>query len=258
MIRLRGVRVHAPPSGPRPGRTLLDVPELNIHKNEYICVVGPNGAGKTRLVLALAGLGAPQEGTITFEESDISSPSVGLVFQQPDDQIVGSTVERDLAFALENLALPPDEIRRRVDAALDAHDLRPRARRPPHLLSEGEKQRLALASALVLRPRLLLLDEPTSRLDPPGRRDFHTRLDRIRAESGGTVLLVTHRSEEILRAERILGLREGRLVFDGSPAELIRSEEGDRLGIRWRAAFRVRMKLGFVLLVTRLSECKSE
>jgi len=166
-----------------------------------------------------------------------------LVFQSPDDQIVGSTVERDLAFGLENRGVPPEEIRRRVGEALDWSGLAPVARRPPHLLSEGEKQRLCLTAVLILRPAVLLLDEPTGRLDPPGRHRFLDAVHRARGATGASVVQVTHRSEELLRADRILGMERGRIAFDGSPAELVGSERADRLGIVWSGLHRLRREL---------------
>jgi energy-coupling factor transporter ATP-binding protein EcfA2 len=148
MIRLQGVTVSA--TGPAgEGRPLLDCADLSIRSGEYLGVTGPNGAGKSLLLRVLAGLQAPSSGTVLCVKADIR---VALVFQSPDDQIVGSTVERDLAFGLENHGVPSPEIRRRVDEALEWSGLAPMARQPPHLLSEGEKQRLALASALILRP----------------------------------------------------------------------------------------------------------
>lgn len=239
MISARGVALHAPAGpGGRPA-PLLDGIDLDIRKSEYVVLVGANGAGKSLLLQVLAGLRSPSEGEITFVSTNVS---VGIVFQSPDDQIVGSTVERDVAFGLENRGLPSPEIRRRVDDALEESGLAPLAGRPPHLLSEGEKQRLALASALVLEPDLLLLDEPTSRLDPPGRRAFQDRAARAHAR-GAAVVHVTHRSEEILPAGRVVGLDAGRVVFDGTPAELLRSPVSDRLGILWSGLHRLRREL---------------
>jgi energy-coupling factor transport system ATP-binding protein len=156
---------------------------------------------------------------------------VGVVFQSPDDQIVGSTVERDIAFGLENLAVPTPEIRRRVDEALRAADLAALARRAPHLLSDGEKQRVSLTSVLVLEPQLLLLDEPTSRLDPAGTRLFLERIREVRARTRATVVHVTHRAEEIAGADRVVGLSGGRVVFDDSPAQLFAGGFAASLGV---------------------------
>jgi energy-coupling factor transporter ATP-binding protein EcfA2 len=152
-------------------------------------------------------------------------------------------VERDLAFGLENLAVPAEEMRERVDAMLERIGLGDRRKDPPHLLSEGEKQRLALGAALVLEPAVLLLDEPTSRLDALGRRRFLQEVRRARAESGTAIVLVTHRSEEALPADRVVGLTGGRVVFDDTPAALLRTSLADALGIRWSELHRFRREL---------------
>ena len=144
-IRIRDLELipKRPDRASRP--RILRIPALNIHHNEYVGITGPNGAGKSQLLLAIAGLRAVPAGAIGFDKTNITTPSLGIVFQAPDDQIVGSTVERDLAFGLENRAVPTPEIRRLVEGALDWSGLGPMASRPPHLLSDGEKQRLALA-----------------------------------------------------------------------------------------------------------------
>lgn len=232
MIRIRGLRLD-PPAGRGPeAAPLLEIPELHIRSGEYISVVGPNGAGKSLFLHALAGLRRPAAGSVSFALTNLSR-TCGLLFQNPEDQLVGSTVERDVAFGLENLAVPTPEIRRRVDEALAVAGLESLARRPPHLLSEGEKQRVALASTLALEPPVLLLDEPAARLDPPGRRALRERLRAERARGERTVLQVSHRAEEVMEADRILGFASGRLVFDGTPSELQRSAEADKFGILW-------------------------
>lgn len=238
MIRLEAVELIAPGGG----RALVAGVSLEIQENEYVSLVGPNGAGKSLLLQLLAGLRVPTSGDVIFVNPHVSERRA-IVFQSPDDQLVGSTVERDLAFGLENRGLPSPEIRRRVDEALEWSGLGEAARRPPHLLSEGEKQRLALASALLLRPALLLLDEPTSRLDPPTRRRFLDEVHGFRERSGAAVVHVTHRSEEILPADRVVGMRDGAIVFEGSPAGLLASADSDRLGIVWSDLHRLRREL---------------
>jgi energy-coupling factor transport system ATP-binding protein len=238
MIRLEDVRLLAPGRG----AALLDGVDLSIRSSESVAVAGPNGAGKSLLLQTIAGLRPPSSGRVTFDESD-GPPAIALVFQSPDDQIVGSTVERDLAFGLENAGLPPAEIRRRVDEALAWSRLGPLARQPPHLLSEGEKQRLALTSALILRPSLLLLDEPTARLDPAGRRLFLDAVRRVRDAAGTAVVHVTHRSADVLAADRVVGMARGRVAFDGTPAELLASGPADALGIVWSGLHRLRRAL---------------
>lgn len=227
-VTLRDVRLRAPAAGSAPaqatrpataptaGRTeLLAGISLDIRPGEWIALIGPNGAGKSLLMQAIAGLREVTSGRI---ERDGPAP-VGLVFQRPDDQIVGSTVERDLAFGLENACVEPSEIRRRVDEALAWARLESARQRPPHLLSEGEKQRLALASALIRRPGLLLLDEPTSRLDPTARAHFLDSVARDRSERGTTIVQSTHHQRDLHHVDRVVALAEGRVVFDGPPSE---------------------------------------
>ena len=247
MIRLQGVTLDAPArSGGSPAGSprLLDTISLSIRSHEYIALVGPNGSGKSLLLHVIAGLRAPSSGEITFDETNTEErPRIGLVLQSPDEQIVGGTVERDLAFGLENEGMDPGEIRRRVDVALASAELVREARRPPHLLSDGEKQRLALASALILEPDLLLLDEPTSCLDPLSRLRFREQIQG-RGAPRRSVVHVTHRSEEIVVADRVVGLRAGRMVFDGTPAELVTDAEADGLGILWSPLHSFRRAVG--------------
>lgn len=227
MIRIRDLTWMA--SGGAAGPK-LDIPLLDIRQSEYVGITGPNGAGKSLLLQMIGGLRVPTTGSVAFGEANgTAAPRPGFLFQNPSDQLLGSTVERDLAFGLENAAVPPAEIRRRVDQALERHGLDALARRPPHLLSEGEKQRVAFAGVLILEPEVLLADEPTARLDAADRADFLGRL-REAHRAGATVLHVTHRPEELAAASRVIGLREGRVVFDGPPADLP-AEDAERLGV---------------------------
>jgi energy-coupling factor transport system ATP-binding protein len=233
VIRLEKVTLLRPSSAaaaaPQGARTaLLDAIDLEIRAGEQLAIVGANGAGKSLLLQVIAGLRRPSSGHVRRDPDDLRT---ALVFQTPDDQIVGSTVERDLAFGLENRAVPAPEMRCLVDAMLDRIGLADRRRDAPHLLSEGEKQRLALGAALLMEPAVLLLDEPTSRLDAEGRRRFLEEVRRAREETNAAVVHVTHRSEEAMTADRVVGLRAGRVVFDGTPAEFLSAEED--LGVRW-------------------------
>jgi energy-coupling factor transport system ATP-binding protein len=171
-IALEGVLVNVGDhSAPHP---VLQVPKFHIASGEYVCVVGPNGAGKSMLIQVLAGIRSPGPGKV--ELAGGSGPGIaGLVLQHPEDQIVGSTVEKDLAFGLECTQEPPAIIREKVKEGLAWSGLHDQATRSPHLLSDGEKQLLALSSALIHRPPILLFDEPTSRLDPAARAAFHHR-----------------------------------------------------------------------------------
>ncbi|HEY3318612.1 MAG TPA: ATP-binding cassette domain-containing protein [Coriobacteriia bacterium] len=198
---------------------------LSLAPGELVAVVGANGSGKSTLALLCDGLLLPERGTVSVDGVDTRDETrvfevrsrVGLVLQDPDDQIVGTVVEEDTAFGPENLGVPRQELRRRVDDALSAVGLSGLERREPHLLSEGQKQRLAIAGALAMRPGYLVLDEPTAMLDPRGRADVAAILARLAAEGTG-VLHVTHRLADAVAASRVVALSEGTVAYDG-PAE---------------------------------------
>ncbi len=202
---------------------------LSVAPGESIGVLGANGSGKSTLARLANGLLLPQTGRVTVEGIDTSDPArvrdvrttVGMVFQRPDDQIVATSVEDDVAFGPENLGLPRDQIRERVDDAIAAVGLTGLERREPHLLSGGQKQRLAIAGALAMRPRYLVFDEPTSMLDPHGRREVRDVIARLTREGRG-VLLVTHDLLEAAACRRVVVLRAGRVAFGGESATLVR------------------------------------
>lgn len=201
---------------------------LCVGPSEYVAVLGANGSGKSTLVRMINGILVPTEGTVTVEDLDVSDETsiravrerVAVVFQNPDDQIVATSVEDDVAFGPENLGLSREDIRERVASALSAVGLTGLERREPHLLSGGQKQRLAIAGALAMNPRYLVLDEPTSMLDPMGRSEVLAVLSGVVA-SGRAVVHVTHDLSEALRASRALVMHEGRVVFDGAPGALL-------------------------------------
>ncbi|MBA2713508.1 MAG: ATP-binding cassette domain-containing protein, partial [Rubrobacteraceae bacterium] len=191
---------------------------------EYVGVVGPNGGGKSTLVRLLNGLLRPDSGRAHVSGHDPATEPfevrrhLGVLFQNPDNGLVAPFVEDDVAFGLENLGVPRQEMRERVTAAIRAVGLEGYERREPHTLSGGEKQRVALAGLLAVEPEILVLDEPTSMLDATGRREVLGRLGALRAEK--TVLHVTHHLEELMNADRILVLNGGELVADESPHRL--------------------------------------
>lgn len=199
---------------------------LEVRKGEFLAVVGPNGSGKSTLARYFNALLTPAAGTVLVDGLDTGRPEnvwevrrrVGMVFQNPDNQIVSSLVEEDVAFGPENLGLPSDEVRQRVDEALQLTGLPEYRRHAPHLLSGGQKQRLAIAGVLAMRPACLVLDEPSAMLDPAGRRELMTTLVRLNRSRGVTVILVTHFMEEAARADRIAVMSRGRLASLGSPA----------------------------------------
>jgi energy-coupling factor transport system ATP-binding protein len=206
------------------GAALTDV-TFELSSGEYVGVVGPNGGGKSTLVRLLNGLLRADSGSVRVGELDPATEPylvrkrVGMLFQNPENGLVAPFVEDDVAFGLENLGVPREEMRDRVREAIRAVGLEGYERREPHTLSGGEKQRVALAGLLALDPEILLLDEPTSMLDAAGRREVLERLEALRGAR--TVLHVTHHLEELLDADRILVLNAGRLVADVSPERLL-------------------------------------
>lgn len=205
---------------------------LEIEPGEYVALIGANGSGKSTLVRHLNALLLPDQGEVWVEGLNTRDVTVhplirqrvGMVFQFPEDQIVASVVEDDVAFGLENLGLSDEEIRRRVAEILQTLGLWEHRSRPPHLLSAGQIQRLALAGVLVLRPRCLILDEATTMLDPQGRLRLLALAESLNRE-GVTLIHVTHHMEEAARAKRVIVLHQGRVVLDGSPAEVFANAE---------------------------------
>ena len=191
-------------------------------------LVGPNGSGKTTLARCLNGLHQPQKGRVLIDEMDTSDPSqlhrirqrVGMVFQNPDDQLVATTVESELAFGLENLALSSAEIHQRVDETLKTFELESFRRHPPHRLSGGEKQRVAIAAVVAMRPRYLILDEPTALLDPQGRHQIAELLHSLREIYDIATIHITQLPAEAARADRLIVLNQGQVDCDGPPSEL--------------------------------------
>lgn len=227
MIELCGVRFSYPGSD----EPAIDGLDWEIPRGAFVAVVGSNGSGKSTLARLLNGLLVPTEGTVRVAGLDPSRPDhrweirrrVGLVFQNPENQIVATTVEDDVAFGPENLGLPPAEIRLRVRAALEAVGLGHLAAREVHQLSGGQKQRLAIAGVLALQPDCLVLDEPTSLLDPAGRQEVLHVLRNLHRQ-GKTVVLITHRMEEAALAQEVAVLHQGRLALRGRPQEVLARE----------------------------------
>jgi len=220
-----------------PAPALSDI-NLSIEAGESVVIVGPSGSGKTSLLRLMNALLVPTSGSVTVgglvtsDESNVWAVRrrVGLIFQNPDNQLVSTTVERELAFGMENLGIAPSEIRGRVEEALVRFRLQDFRHRAPHRLSGGEKQRVAIAAVLAMRPACLLLDEPTSLLDAAGRRDVWGMLEELREDSSRTFVHVTQFPDEIGLSSRVLVVFDGRVVFDSTPGELFAL--GDELG-RW-------------------------
>ncbi len=209
---------------------------LDIARGSFTAVLGHNGSGKSTLAKCFNAILVPQDGRVLVNGMDTADEeklldirrTVGMVFQNPDNQIVASVVEDDVAFAPENLGVPPTEIRSRVDAALRAvgmYDFRLHA---PHLLSGGQKQRVAIAGVLAMQPECIVLDEPTAMLDPIGRREVLSTVEALRREKGMTVVLITHHMSECIGADRLIVMSGGRVALDGTPREVFSQVEAMR------------------------------
>lgn len=194
-------------------------------------MIGPNGSGKSTLARHINALLLPTSGTVTVDGMDTGNPlhipeirrRVGFVFQNPDNQLVGTTVEEDIAFGPENLGRDPASIRESVRSAMDLTGIGDCARRPPHMLSGGQKQLLAIAGALAMNTRCLVLDEPTSMIGPAGRQSVMGLIRKLRSDLNMTLVMVTHLMEEAVFADRVLVIDRGRVVMDGTPAEVFGS-----------------------------------
>ena len=201
---------------------------LSIQKGEVVAIVGHNGSGKSTLCKMLNALLLPAEGTVTVEGMDTRDEKnlleirrrVGMVFQNPDNQLVTTIVEEDVGFGPENLGVPPAEIRVRVDAALKEVEMSAYAEKASHALSGGQKQRIAIAGLLAMQPEVLVLDEATAMLDPRGREEVLSTVRKLNRERGMTVVMITQFMEEALGADRVFVLSEGRLVMEGTPREV--------------------------------------
>ena len=212
--------------------------DLEIKEGSFVAVLGHNGSGKSTLAKLMNAILLPSSGKVYVDGIDTSDEArlldvrrtVGMVFQNPDNQIVANVVEDDVAFAPENLGVEPAEIRRRVDEALRTVGMYEYRLHAPHLLSGGQKQRGAIAGVLAMQPRCVVLDEPTAMLDPVGRREVVATVTRLCREKGMTVMLITHHMAECIGADRLIVMSEGRIVADGTPrevfsrVELLRSE----------------------------------
>ncbi len=200
---------------------------LSIEKGEFVAVLGHNGSGKSTLAKCINGINIPQNGSITVDGMSVSDESrlldirqkVGMVFQNPDNQIVATIVEEDVAFALENMGVEPKEIRRRVDEALQTVGMYEYRMHAPHKLSGGQKQRVAIAGIIAMRPDCILLDEPTAMLDPKGRTEVMKTIKELNAQ-GVTIVLITHYMEEAVQADRVVVIDGGEIVLDNKPKKI--------------------------------------
>ena len=204
---------------------------LNIERGSFTVILGHNGSGKSTLAKMMNGLNKPTFGDVFVdgintkdEETEIEvKRRVGMVFQNPDNQLVASIVEEDVAFGPENLGLEPEVIRQRVDEALESVGMSEFANSTPHRLSGGQKQRIAIAGIIAMEPECLVLDEPTAMLDPKGRREIINTLERLNKEKSITVVLITHYMEEAENADRVLVMNDGEIIEDGKPSEVFQN-----------------------------------
>lgn len=201
---------------------------LQIAEGEFLCILGANGSGKSTLAKHANAILKPTKGTVTVDGMDTSlddklwkiREKVGMVFQNPDNQIVASVVEEDVAFGLENLGLPSVEIEKRVDWALNLVGMENYRDRGPHFLSGGQKQRVCIASVMAMKPACLVLDEPTAMLDPKGRQEVLEIISELNRKEKITVILITHHMEEALLAHRVVVMKQGKVVAEGKPTQV--------------------------------------
>ena len=229
IIRFENVHFSYPDSD----RDSLCGVDLEIEEGSFVAVLGHNGSGKSTLAKHMNAILLPTGGKVFVNGIDTADEQrlldvrrcVGMVFQNPDNQIVANVVEEDVAFAPENLGVPPEEIRERVDSALRTVGMFEYRQHAPHLLSGGQKQRVAIAGVIAMQPRVLVLDEPTAMLDPQGRREVVATVTRLCRESGMTVVLITHHMEECVGADRLVVMSNGKIAADGTPGEVFSQVE---------------------------------
>ncbi|QGU96465.1 energy-coupling factor transporter ATPase [Clostridium bovifaecis] len=206
----------------------VDSVDLEINKGEFLVILGHNGSGKSTLSKHMNALLIPTGGTVYVSGMDTKDEEnvwrirnkAGMVFQNPDNQLVATIVEEDVAFGPENLGIPPEEIRTRVDDALKKVNMYEYRKHAPHLLSGGQKQRIAIAGILAMRPECIIFDEPTAMLDPSGRKEVINTIKDINSRYGITIVLITHYMEEAVEADRIVVMDKGKVVMMGSPREI--------------------------------------
>ncbi len=213
--------------------TVLSDINLKINDGEFVAILGHNGSGKSTFAKHLNAILTPSEGVIYIDGISTADEEmlweirsrVGMVFQNPDNQIVASIVEEDVAFAPENLGIEPLEIRERVDNALSAVDMTEYKSHSPHMLSGGQKQRVAIAGIIAMKPSIIVMDEPTAMLDPIGRREVMKTIEYLNREFNITIVLITHNMDEAVKAKRVVVIDSGRILIDDTPKNVFRNVE---------------------------------
>ena len=206
---------------------------LKVEKGSFIAVLGHNGSGKSTIAKLINGINIPQSGSVVVDGIEVKDDEtvfevrrrVGMVFQNPDNQIVASVVEEDVAFGVENLGIEPDECRRRVDEALKTVGMYEFREKAPSKLSGGQKQRVAVAGIIAMKPECIVLDEPTAMLDPSGRKEVIDTIMKLNREEGITIVLITHYMDEAVKADRVVVVDDGEIKLDGTPREVFSNVE---------------------------------
>ena len=215
------------------GALALDGINIAIEEGSFTAILGHNGSGKSTLAKHMNAILLPSGGAVYVGGMDTKDEArlfdirktAGMVFQNPDNQIVATVVEEDVAFACENMGMPSEQIRQRVDESLAAVGMEQFARHAPHLLSGGQKQRVAIAGVLAMRPRCIVMDEPTAMLDPSGREEVMTAVQKLNRETGMTVVLITHHMDEAAQADRVIVMQGGKVALDGTPKQVFSQVE---------------------------------
>ena len=232
IIQIENLTFKYPPDSQGREKTVLNGVNLAIEEGSFVCVLGQNGSGKSTLARHMNGLLIPTGGKVLVSGMDTKDPefewdireTVGMVFQNPDNQIVSSIVEDDVAFGPENIGIDPETIRQRVDSALESVRMGGYQKKGPHMLSGGQKQRIAIAGAIAMKPKCIVFDEPTAMLDPAGRRELIEIIKQLNDE-GITIVLITHFMEEAAEADKVVILSKGRVALEGSPEEVFAEKE---------------------------------
>lgn len=228
MIRIEDVTYEYGSQGEGNYQVAVNNVTMKVNKGEYLVILGHNGSGKSTLAKLMNGLLIPTKGDVfvnginTKDEDRIWDirKTAGMVFQNPDNQIVATIVEEDVAFGPENLGVPSEEIRKRVDRALEIVEMSEYKRHAPHLLSGGQKQRVAIAGILAMNPECIILDEPTAMLDPVGRKEIISTLHKLNSKEKKTIIHITHHMDEAVEADRIIVMEKGRIVMEGTPKDI--------------------------------------
>lgn len=215
------------------GITTLDDISLEIEKGSFVSIIGHNGSGKSTFAKHLNGLIIPQKGSIEVDGIKIEDDDkiwnirrkVGMVFQNPDNQFIGGTIEEDIAFGLENIGIPSKDMPKIIDDAVDKVGMVDFLKRPPHKLSGGQKQRSAIGAVLAMGPEYIVLDEPTSMLDPKGRKEVINVLRKRNKEDGITIILITHYMDEVVYSDKVVVMDQGKIVFSGEPKEVFKNKK---------------------------------